>query len=285
MEIYIEYVLIDNMVINTLILLLVKKTLKLRTSWLRILLSSGLGTLVAVLLPLFSLPSWILFIIKIVLGVCMVLLLSRYFKLKEFIFSFLLFIGYTLFLVGASLATLLAMGTSLELLSQGGYDTVVPIGVVLLIVSVYVYIITMLAKYLTRKKEVEPFIKNVRLIVSGKELPLKAFLDSGNKLYDKKTGLPVVILSMKSMEKFYTKEILEKLILENGRDSEFKNVHTISYNTISGEAKKMIVFEADKIIINSGTNEYITNRFMVGVSYKVFNDVVNYDILLGNNLI
>lgn len=285
MEIYIEYVLIDNFVINYLILLLVKKTMKLRTNFLRMGLSSGLGTIVAVLLPLFSVPSWLFFIIKLMLGVGMVLILTRFYKLKEFIFSFLLFLGYTLFLVGASLATLLAFGTSLELLSQGGYDIAVPLGIILAIVAIYVYIIVGTAKYLSRKREMEPFIKNVRLYLNNKELTLKGFVDSGNKLYDKKTGLPVIIISMKSLEKHFEKEVLENLVLESGRGGDFKNVHLVAYNTISGEAKKMVVFSADKMVINSGRQEYTTNRFMVGVSYKVFSDAVSYDLLLSPNII
>ena len=126
MEIYIEYVLIDNLVINYLILLLVKKTMKLKTNKLKMILSSLLGAVVAIILPLFDLPGLISVIVKIALGVIMLLTLTRFYKFKEFVFSFLLFLGYTLFLVGASLVTLLAFGTSLELLSQGAYDIKVP---------------------------------------------------------------------------------------------------------------------------------------------------------------
>ena len=82
----------------------------------------------------------------------------------------------------------------------------------------------------------------------------------------------------------YSKEILEKLLLDNGKDSGFKDVHVVAYNTISGEAKKMTVFSADKLVINSGKNEYITNRFMIGVSYKVFQDAISYDLLLNSSL-
>jgi len=215
----------------------------------------------------------------------MVLILSNFYRFRDFLFSFLLFIGYTLLLAGASIITLLTFGTSLELLSQGAYDIKIPLGIILFIVAVYVYIIIGTGKYLTRKREMFPFIKDVKLIINNKELKLKGFMDSGNRLYDKKTGLPVIILSMKSLGKYYSKEELENLILENGKNSEFKNVHLISYNTVSGESKKMVVFDADKIVIKSGTQEYITNRFVVGVSYKVFNDAINYDLLLTTNLI
>ena len=78
MEIYIEYVLIDNFVINYLILLLVKKTMKLKTSIFRMVLSSGIGTIVAVLMPLFSVSNWLFILIKLLLGVSMILILSRF---------------------------------------------------------------------------------------------------------------------------------------------------------------------------------------------------------------
>jgi len=285
MEIYIEYVLIDNLVINALILLCVKNSLKLKSSWLRIFLSSLTGTIVAILLPLFNIDSWLLIIIKLALGVVMVLILSKYFRFKEFLFSFLLFLLFTILLVGACIVTLLSFGTSLEMLTMGAYDIFVPLGVILLIVAVYVYIIVGTAKYLYRKKDLDPFIKEVEIIINGKSYNFKGFLDSGNKLCDRKTGLPVIIVSMKSLEKYFSKEDLENLVLEKESSNNFKNVHLIGYNTVSGEAKKMIVFDADKMVIKSKSQEYTTNRFVVGVTYKVFKDAVNYDLLLSANLI
>jgi len=284
MEIYIEYVIIDNLVINALILLCVKNTLKLRSSWWRVLLSAGLGTLVAVLLPLISLPVWALFGSKIALGVFMVLILSRFFRLKDFVFAFLLFLAYTILLVGACLVTLLMFGTSLELLSQGAYDIAVPLGIVFAIVAVYVYFIVGLARYLSRKRELLPYLRKVQIFLGNKILEFQGFIDSGNKLFDNKTKLPVIILSVKGLEKYFSKEEIEKLMLEKTASENFKKVHLTSYNTISGEAKKMLVFEADKMVIFSGDKEYTTNRFVIGVSYKKFNDATNYDMLLNPSL-
>ena len=69
-------------------------------------------------------------------------------------------------------------------------------------------------------------------------------------------------------------------MLMQGKNSPFKKVHSTGYNTVSGEAKKMVIFEADKLVINQGEGEYITNRFVVGVSYKKFKDATDYDCLL-----
>ncbi|MBQ3158141.1 MAG: sigma-E processing peptidase SpoIIGA, partial [Clostridia bacterium] len=122
MNIYIEYIIIDNLIINSLILLCVKNTMKLKVRGWRLLLSASIGTAVAVLLPLFNISQLMQLPLKIVLGVIMVLVLSSYLKFKEFAISFVLFILYTILLAGASMVTLLTFGTSLEALSAGGYD-------------------------------------------------------------------------------------------------------------------------------------------------------------------
>ena len=87
-------------------------------------------------------------------------------------------------------------------------------------------------------------------------------------------------MSLKGLEKYFTKQQIENLILQNGKESGFKGVHTTAFSTLSGDAKKMIVFEADKLVIISKDKEYTTNRFIVGVTYRKFNDAVNYDMLL-----
>lgn len=210
----------------------------------------------------------------------MTLIISKFYRIKDYIFAFLLFIAYTFLLVGACLTTLLVCGTSLDLLKNGGYDIAIPLGIILLIICVYVYFIIMLGKYLSRKKELIPYLRKIKIYIKNKELDFYAFIDSGNKLYDFKSGLPIIILSIKGMECFYSKEEIENLVLNNGKNTDFKNVHYTNYNTISGEAKKMVVFEADKMVIKNEKDEYITNRFMIGLTYKTFNDAVKYDVLL-----
>ena len=101
-------------------------------------------------------------------------------------------------------------------------------------------------------------------------------------MIDKKSGLPVIIISLEFLEKYFSNDQLENLLLQNGKGVEdvFKNVHLTGYSTIQGEVKKMTVFEAEKLCIFAADKEYTTNRFIVGVTYKKFKDAVKYDMLL-----
>lgn len=281
MEIYIEYVIIDNLVINSLILILVKNTLKLKSSWWRIALGAVLGTVVACVLPLLNISQLLQFPIKIALGLVMVLCLAKYVRFKTYIFSFLLFIAYTIIMAGGVLAILMLFGTDIDMLASGGYDIALPYGIILLIVSLYAYIITLIARFLSRKRDINPFIKKIKLYIGKKEIDFTAFIDSGNSLKDKKTGLPVIVVSLSSLEKFFSKEELEELILQREKSKGvFKGVRSISFGTVAGECKKMIIFEADKLVIFNESGEYITNSFMVGVAFKKFKDAIHYDMLL-----
>lgn len=281
MELYIEYVIIDNLVINTLILLCVKATMKLRAKFYRVFLSAVLGTIFAVCYPLWGISNGLLLPMKIVLGVLMVLIIAPYNSVKDFVLSFLFFLLYTLVLGGACVATLLMLGTSIEELMAGGYDTAVPVGVILLIVSLYVAIIISVVRYVSAKKNISPFIREVSLKIGKTILSFNAFIDTGNKLVDKKTGLPVIIVSQLLLEKYFSKNLIEDLMKNaNTSKSVFKNSHFITYSTISGVEKKMIVFEADSLCIKEEGKEYITNKFMVGVTCRQFSDAVKYDMLL-----
>ena len=278
MSVYIEYVVLDNLVINFLILLCVKNSLKLKSKFWQMGLSSLLGTLIACVLPLLSISAFLSFIIKMVLGIFMVLILSKFYRVKDFIIAFLLFVGYTFLLGGACLATLLVFGTSLEALASGGYDTAVPLGIILALCTLYVYIIVYVARFLSRRKSLSRFMTKIEISVQGKRLCFTAFIDTGNKLIDQKTGLPVIIVSLNALEKYFTKNELESLVLD--KSSVFKNVHTTPFSTVAGDKRNMIVFEAEKLCIIWGTKEYTTNRFVVGVTYTKFKDCINYDCLL-----
>ena len=86
MKIYFEYVLIDNIIINFLILLCVAKTLHFNhKNWL-LFISSIFGAVVALLLPLINLSQLMLLPLKLISGIIMLLIA---FKIK---------IGYNIYI-------------------------------------------------------------------------------------------------------------------------------------------------------------------------------------------
>ena len=286
MEVYIEYVIIDNLIIDTLVLLCIKATLKLNTKFWKLFMSACFGTAFACILPLLHLSNIILIPLKLLVGAVMVLTIARYSRIKDFLFAYLLLLGYTILFVGACIVTLMLFGTDIDRLASG-YSVEFPVGLVILIVSLYVAIIISVAKYLGRKKDISPYIKSVSLKIADKILNINGFVDTGNCLVDQKSGLPVVILSLSCLEKFFTSEQITALMLGTNKSKigPFKNVHKTPLGTVLGQESKMIVFEADSLCIKEQMREYKTNKFLVGVTYRKFNDAIKYDMLLNPSIL
>ncbi|MBQ7466505.1 MAG: sigma-E processing peptidase SpoIIGA [Clostridia bacterium] len=285
MEVYIEYVIIDNLIIDMLVLLCIKATMKLNAKFWRLFLSASFGTAFACAMPLLQFSNAILLPLKLLVGVVMVLIIAKYSRIKEFLFAYLLLLIYTILFVGACIVTLLLFGTDIEHLARG-YSSEFPVSIVILMVAFYVAIIISIAKYLTRKRDISPYIKNISLKIAGRTLNINGFVDTGNNLIDQKTGLPVMILSLSCLEKYFTSQQIQSLMLGcKDKSLPFKDVHTTSYGTLSGQDRKMIVFSSDGLCIKQNEGEYKTNNFLVGVTYRKFNDAIKYDILLNPSVL
>ena len=284
METYIEYVIIDNLIINYLLLFCSIRTLGLKANKFLLAISSIFGTIFVCVFPLVKIPSAMLVISKIAVGVLMVLISFKFDRLKQFLYCFILFVFYTFLMGGACFAVITLLGGNATNIGMGSYDTLLPVSLVILSCFIYAFIIIRLAKYIYRRKDMMPFMQTAVLTVAGKEIMFKAYLDSGNRLYDKKTNAPVIILSAYSLEKFFSQDEMASLVFGE-TSSVFKNIHYLSYSTVEGISKKMVVFVADKLSISGlGVNKCFEN-VCVGVTFKKFNDAITYDMLLHPSLV
>ena len=77
MEVYIEYVITDNFIIDYFLLSLALKYSKAQVNKKRIALSAAIGTIVAVLMPIFNASAAIKFFIKIALAFVMIIVAAK----------------------------------------------------------------------------------------------------------------------------------------------------------------------------------------------------------------
>ena len=281
MKVYIEYVVLDNLVINFLILLMVSKCLHFKSKWFRLVFASILGTAVAVVLPLINLSQGFSILIKCVLGILMVLVAYKLKNFKTFAISLILFVSLTFLMGGASIALILVMGGSVNNnYSNMGYDAVLPLWLILSIVASYVWLVSVITKHFYRRRDCLEFMAKVTLEFNGKSVSFSGFIDSGNRLFDNKTGLPVIIVSKSVLKGVLTKEVMEK-IEENqtNPNKQLKTAHFISYSTISGQTRPMLVFSPSRLeYVYKGKK--IRSEVMVGVASYRFCDSIHYDALL-----
>lgn len=279
MDIYIEYVIIDNFIIDFCIILAVCKTLGLKVFKFRICLASAVGTGLALALPLFKMPDIAGLGVKIFLSIIMVVITSRYKSKKQFLFALLLFYTYTFVMGGACFGLLYLYCGNVSLGISFNYSSAVPVGLVVLVILGYIYLINLLVRFFKKRKDIINFLYDIDIYYKENKVKITGFMDSGNRLYYKENNLPAIIINLKTALKLVKSEEVEFFLGLN------KNFKYITFSTVNDKNKKMPVIISDKIdiFINGQTHTY--QNIALCISFKEFSDTEKYEALLHPALI
>ena len=275
MEIYIEYVLLDNFIINYLILFFTKFLAQSKVKKINLLVSNVFGVVSAVLLPLVTLNIVFMLPLKTLIGVIMVLMLKKYNNFKQFLAHLLIFFTFTFVFGGLcyALINVFDLNTTASGVLINGYE--IPMGIIMLLVSIYVYFLIKLVQFVRHKNEFAGYYYDVTIKLDNKKYYLRGYLDSGNKLYD--DGLPVVVVSFKTFCKLFSKLPIENYFLQKTEKLGLKNAHYITVNNVVGKGK-MLVFSVDELVIQNSSTKKFNSNMLIGISNKTFS--TEYDCLL-----
>ena len=277
MEIYVEYVILDNFIIDFCIILAVLKTLGIKLVKWRVFLACLIGTAFALILPLITMPDIAAFFLKIALSLTLVFIYAKYNSKRKFVYSLILFYTYTFVMGGACIGILYLFDADFSVNSSINYNSVLPLGLIIFIILGYVYVILLIARFFKKKKDIVNFLYDAEIFYKGKNQRIKAYLDSGNRLYHK--DLPVVVISLKTVLNLIDLEEFDSFLNFN------KNFESIIFTDISGKQKKMPVLFSDKIDIFINGQPIGFFNVPLAVSFKGFKDIENYDALLHPNLV
>jgi stage II sporulation protein GA (sporulation sigma-E factor processing peptidase) len=257
MIIYIEYVIIDNMAFDCLILFLATLTLKMKARWWRIVLGGVVGTMCAFL------SVYVDGFVNILLKITCAMLMSFVccgINVRVF-WHILLTVAYTFAMGGAILGLFFLSGTQFDLAAGLNYDSNVPMGVYLVAAALVAFIIYFCGIYVRQKKRQRGFLTKVTLTLDT-AYTLIGFCDSGNNLVYNNTPVCFAVGDFKKrIKEFVAKEVLKK------------NTVCISYRTMAGEAQCVAV-KAELTKGNRTTAIYLALSKVKGV--------FDYDLLLNS---
>ncbi len=263
MKIVVEYVLIENMLIN---LISLKTTALVTKEKGRLfLLSAFLGGCLTVVMPLFSLNSIGLFLIQIGL-VCIYICLSFKFKtLKKFLRLYFCFFIVTFLYGGACYFVERYFGIESTL-------------VILFIIASLFLGVKLLTKKLNQKRNIDDFCFDIKIETQGQTTKWKAFLDSGNLLFDPLTQSPVTLINFKVFSTIFCDVEILDVLTRSKKIKALKLAHYINFNTLNNN-DKILVFQVDRLYIGEKTLE----KPILGLSLKNFNEAFGSDVILHNS--
>lgn len=249
MTVYVENVIADNFFLTYLIAQLSYKIGGVYAKKRRSVFAAILGTAVALVYPLIK-NNFALFAVKAALyaAMCAILYVGKNKPIMALVFLCVTAgFGGIIYLVSFTV-----FGNVEEAVRGGGEFS--PGMIIFLGWAIY-KIAWKCALKRKRKKYDEQCVVDVSLSICGTEISVKGLVDSGNRLYDIKSALPVMLL--------YEDKTL-KNVVNRGKNSEFSGY--IEITGVGGEKRKVPLYHPDKAeFVRNGKAELAKNDFLVGL--------------------
>ena len=253
MTVYIEYVLIDNFVIDFLLLKTAFLITGIPVPKLRITFCSLLGAVFALFYPLIVVNKFVIIIIKGLFGLVLAFFAGKFKNAKEYLTFTAVFMGLTFFVGGAIIGVFSLLGLD--------YSADYSVGLMILPVYIFIKSVGRLVRVFYRKKDVVGFTASAELVFGSQSIKINGFFDTGNALYDGFS--PVIIVSCLTIKPILTPELL-------------KTAKKIRIDTAAGQDEK-ILLKPSAVVIYSGDKKNIFYNVRVCVADSDFN---GYDAIL-----
>lgn len=296
--IYLDVVIMENLVMDFLILKLTARFSGMKASSLRIFFGALLGSLYVV--PLVMLPGLkFLFtaLAKIVLGMIIVAVTFNPKKLAAFFKTLAIFFISTFIFAGAGFA-LLYMNKSGGFVKNGvfiilGDSKWFQLLLAVILVGIIVRIFwEMYQDRVLREKLLIP----LKIAFESRIINLAALVDTGNSLHDPLTNLPVIVVEFKAIKDLLPLEI--QRIFEEAKENDlncvtsivskstwFSRFRLIPFTSLGKENGMLIGFKPDYIEIGESDEKKGVSDVIVGIYNRALSRDDHYRALLGPDLI
>lgn len=268
--IYLDILLTVNLFINYFLLLTVKLLSKDPGRKRRLLLGAALGASFSFLIFFGSIHFLLLSLLKLLLSALIIRVAFRYNGIRFFIRQVgTLYIASFLLAGGMIFFWILVTPPSMIINNGVIYFDMSPIVVVL--VSGGIYLLLSLITYAMAGRADKTEIMTLTVHMGENSAELRAFTDSGNRLCDRFTGAPVVVVYGEKIKSLFSPEmytaLTDPLLLGSVCNDPLHpmkgRTRIISYKTLSGDGI-LSAFRPDSIVL--GNDERTIRNVLVAVS-------------------
>jgi len=264
MIIYIEYFLLQNIVINLCLLRLVSTTTKTRTNFFKLLCASIVGAGFSVGAVTILDNTFIINIIKLIASLAMIYIAYKQNK-KQFISNIILLFLYTY-----------AFGGAITSLNSSVYYT--DFGLVMtskfnikwicIIILICTYVFELIARNIRYKIKSSNLIYPITITQDKNTITIDAYMDTGNLL--NLNGQPIIILDINTYLKLTNTNLINFYL---------KKSEEIYTGTVTGK-NNLKIFKIDKIKIKNGKNFIEYKNQLIAVNTTDCFKNTNYKALL-----
>ena len=291
MTIYLDIILLENIIMNYIILLATGIISKATINKIRILLASILGAIYSVVSFTIETNLILSLIIKILLSITIIYIAFKPQKIKKFLKQISIFYLTTFAYGGCAIFLLYYIKPQDILIENGIYIGTYPIKVAVLGGILGFIIINIVFKLVKGKLEKNNMYCKLIVELDGKEIETVAMIDSGNLLKEPITKVPVVVI-----EKERLREIIDKELLDNVQqiitakkidipDKYISSLKVIPFTSLGKQNGMLLGLKVDKIEIEFDEEKNIIRDVIIGIYEGRLCKDNKYSALIGLELL
>ena len=295
MTIYIDVVFLENLVMNSIILVASGIILKKKMKWIRIILASSLGAIYTIIGYISVLEIYSNVILKVILSILIIYIAFNPQTVKQLWKDILIFYLTSFVFGGVAFALIYVVKPQDILMKNGLFLGTYPLKTVLLAAIVaFIIIIAAFAIVKTKFSKKDMFCE-VEVELNNKKIKTRAMIDTGNLLKEPITNTPVIVLEHTLLYECVPKEILDNLesilggelvkIPEKVRNEYISKLKLIPFASLGKQNGMLVGIKADSLKIIQDDQEKENKNVIVGIYNKSLTKRGEYRALVGMDLI
>ena len=291
MTIYIDVVLIENLIMNYIILFATAVVLKLKVKHIRLIIGSFVGAVYTIISYISELKIYSNFFLKLILSLVIIYIAFNPKTIKQLLKNTLIFY-LTSFVFGGAAFALIYVVKPQEILKNNGLvlnsNSLKVIGISAIIAFV---IIIIGFKIVKNKISARDIYCNVEIELNNKIIETKAMIDTGNFLKEPITNTPVIVVEHTLLYDCIPKEILNHIedilggdfseIPDNIKEKYISKLKVIPFSSLGKQNGMLLGIKPEKVIIKKEDEEKENVDVIIGIYNKSLTKRGEYRALLG----
>lgn len=295
MTIYIDVVIIENLIMNYIILFATGIILKIKVKNLRLILASLLGAIYSVIAYMSILQMYSSMILKIILSVIIVYIAYYPQNVKQLCKDVLIFYLTSFVFGGAAFALIYVVKPQDILMKNGLFLGTYPLKTIMLgAIVAFVVVITAFKIVKSKITKKDMFCK-VQIELNNEQIETKAMIDTGNLLKEPITNTPVIVVEHTLLYNCIPKEILDNLenilggdfekVPEKIKNEYISKLKLIPYSSLGKQNGMLLGIKPEKFEIENEDSKIEKDNVIIGIYNKSLTKRGEYRALIGIELL
>ena len=295
MTIYLDVVIVENLIMDAIIIYATAIVLKVKIRHLRIIISSLIGAIYSVLSYISDLEIYNNLFLKIFLSIVMVYIAFSPQNIKTLMKQILIFYLTSFLFGGVAFALIYVIKPQEILMKNGLFLGMYPLKTVFLGAIVATAILITAFKVVKSNITKKDMMCNVSIELNNKTVNIKTMIDTGNMLKEPITNTPVVVVEHTLLYECIPKEILNNLenilggdfekITEDIRNEYISKLKLIPFSSLGKQNGMLLGIKPQYLKIINEEQEQVKENVIIGIYNKSLTKRGEYRALIGIELL